>query len=468
MSALARWFHAQNAEVAGYDRTPTDLTEALQKEGIALDHSGLASALPNSLQEDITHGRTDRWTIVWTPAIPREFPLLKQLQAAGFTLHKRSEILGKISQNRPLLAVAGTHGKTTTSTLLAHLLHHGGLPVEAFLGGIALGQGSNLLLADQGDPQPWMVAEADEYDRSFLTLHPTCAAVTSVDADHLDIYGSHDQMLNAFGQFSSQVKGGGLLWHSEVVKSLHRAMPETQDLDADIYGELPNGSALSRAGWAAGYSEVGPAASGIAGESTFKLHLEGHEPMEVLWHMPGPHNAANATAAAYLAWRAGMAPADIPDALAAFPGVARRFEIKHKNANKAIIDDYAHHPIEVAGAIAAARQSFPGRRLTGIFQPHLYSRTQDFMEGFAQSLSALDNCLLLPIYAARENPIPGVDTQAIGEKMVGCPVECPPEIRFLDVLEQMDPEVLLFMGAGDLNRWIDPAWERMNNKTTTT
>ncbi|MDB4787194.1 UDP-N-acetylmuramate--L-alanine ligase [Flavobacteriales bacterium] len=467
MSALARWFHAQGAQVAGYDRTATTLTQALQQEGIAVDHSGAKGALPESLREDMAQGVTDRWTIVWTPAIPNEFPLLQGLQHSGFPLYKRSEILGKISQDRPLLAVAGTHGKTTTSTLLAHILHHGGAPVEAFLGGIALGQDSNLLLASLGDPHPWMVAEADEYDRSFLTLYPTSAAITSIEPDHLDIYGTHDQMLKAFGQFSGQVKEGGLLWHADVIKPLHTVVPETQSLNPEIYGELPPNANLAERGWAAGYAQVGAATSGRTGEAQFMLHLRGHAPMQVVWRMPGTHNAANATAAAYLACRAGLDPATIPDALAAFPGVARRFEIKHKGDNKAIIDDYAHHPTEVKGAIAAARQSFPGRRLTGVFQPHLYSRTQDFMEGFAKALSALDNCILLPIYAARENPIPGVDTQGIGEKMVGCPVECPSEIRFLDALEQMDPEVLLFMGAGDLNRWIDPAWDRMNKNTTT-
>ncbi len=467
MSALARWFHAQGAEVSGYDRNNTALTQALQKEGIGVDHTGATTALPLSLQEDILQKRTDRWTIVWTPAVPSEFSLLGRLRQAGFTVHKRAQILGKLSENRPVLAVAGTHGKTTTSTLLAHLLHTGKIPVEAFLGGISLGEGSNLLMAGRGQDRPWMVAEADEYDRSFLTLHPTCAAITSIDADHLDIYGTHEQMLQAFGQFSTQVKAGGLLWHVDVVKPLQKAALNTQALTPEIYGELDPKSTLSDRGWAAGYAEVGPSGSEPTAKAKFMLHLKDHPPMEVLWNMPGPHNAANATAAAYLACRAGMDPAAIPSALAAFPGVARRFEIKYRSGGKAIIDDYAHHPTEVQGAIAAARQTFPGRRLTGVFQPHLYSRTQDFMDGFALALSELDNCLLLPIYAARENPIPGVDTQGIGEKMVGCPVECPPEIRFLDALEQMDPEVLLFMGAGDLDRWIDPAWDRMNKDTTT-
>jgi len=467
MSALARWFHAKGAEVAGYDRTTTALTQALQEEGISVDHSGENTALPESLQQDISQGNPDRWTIIWTPAIPAEFPLLKLLQQAGFTLQKRAQVLGKISQNRPVLAVAGTHGKTTTSTLLAHLLHHGGVPVEAFLGGIALGQASNLLLAGKDEKSPWMVAEADEFDRSFLTLYPTFAAITSVDADHLDIYGTHQEVLQAFGQFAEQIKEGGLLWHEDVVEPLQQAVPATAHLNADVYGELAPQESLEGRGWAAGYAQVGHAASGPHGEARFELHLRGQAPMEVCWRLPGQHNAANATAAAYLACRAGVDPAAIPPALAAFPGVARRFEVKYRTEEKAVIDDYAHHPTEVQGAIAAARQFFPGKRLTGVFQPHLYSRTQDFMNAFAEALSALDNCILLPIYAAREKPIPGVDTQGIGEKMVGCPVECPEESRFLDALEQMDPEVLLFMGAGDLDRWIDPAWDRMNTNTTT-
>lgn len=467
MSALARWFHAQGATVAGYDRTSTALTEALEAEGIAVSYEGDIAALPAALQADIAAAKNDRWTIVWTPAIPKDFALITALSEAGFTLHKRAEILGMLSRERPLLAVAGTHGKTTTSTLLAHLLAHASLPVEAFLGGIALGQGSNLLLAGQGHARPWMVAEADEFDRSFLTLHPQFAAITSIDADHLDIYGTHASMLAAFASFAGQVQPGGLLLHADTVSAINEAA--TAALPHSIYGALPTGTSLKDLGWAAAYSAVDriPAPSSTTGLAQFTLHLQGHPPMLVQWNMPGAHNAANATAAAHLAVCAGMPPAAIPTALAAFPGVARRFEIRHHQGQKAIIDDYAHHPSEIQGAIAAARLAFPGQRITGVFQPHLYSRTQDFMDGFAQALSALDACILLPIYPARELPIPGVDAQGIGEKMVGCPVECPPESRFLDVLEKMDPTVLLFMGAGDLNQWIEPAWDRMNPAKTT-
>ncbi|MBL6644887.1 MAG: UDP-N-acetylmuramate--L-alanine ligase [Flavobacteriales bacterium] len=467
MSALARWFHAQGATVAGYDRTSTALTQALESEGIEVSYKGDVAALPAALQADISSGQNDRWTIVWTPAIPRDFALITALTEAGFNLHKRAEILGELSRERPLLAVAGTHGKTTTSTLLAHLLAHASLPVEAFLGGIALGQGSNLLLAGKGHPRPWMVAEADEFDRSFLTLHPQYAAITSIDADHLDIYGTHASMLAAFAAFAGQVKPGGLLLHADTASAISEAAVET--LSHSTYGALPAGASMEALGLAAAYSTVdrNPTPSSTTGLAQFTLHLQGHPPMLVQWNMPGAHNAANATAAAHLAVCAGMSPAAIPAALAAFPGVARRFEIKHHQGQKAIIDDYAHHPREIEGAIAAARLAFPNQPITGVFQPHLFSRTQDFMESFARALSALDACILLPIYPARELPIPGVDAQGIGEKMVGCPVECPPESRFLDVLEKMDPTVLLFMGAGDLNQWIEPAWDRMNPAKTT-
>ena len=461
MSALARWFNIQGAEVAGYDRQSSELTRALAEEGIEVDHTGALEQLPDSLRREMATGKPEAWTVVWTPAIPSDFPLLHSLREAGFKLHKRAEVLGNITRGKPLLAVAGTHGKTTTSTLLAHLLQFAGIPVDAFLGGVALGEQSNLLLSDRREPAPWMVVEADEYDRSFLTLSPRHAVITSVDPDHLDIYGHHDAMLDAFVRFATQVEHKETLVHIDAARALLDAVPEAHEVGLAMYGPLEDGVALEPT-WKAGYSHVGHDAD----QARFTLHLEAHPPMPVRWRLPGAHNAANATAAAQLATQAGMAPSQIPAALAAFPGVARRFEIKHQGSHLVIVDDYAHHPSEIEGTIAAARQAFPQRRITGVFQPHLFSRTRDFMEGFARTLSALDECVLLPIYPARELPIPGVDAQGIGDKMVGCTVETPSESRFLDVLEKLAPEVLLFMGAGDLHQWIDPAWERLQPQKT--
>ena len=463
MSALARWYNAHGAHVAGYDRTASPLTEQLQREGIQVDISGEIHALPHSLASDLTSGQTQNWLIVATPAVPSEFPLLVALQAAGFRIWKRSEILGQLTANRPLIAIAGTHGKTTTSTLLSHILHKGGLPVEAFLGGISKETGSNLLLAGQGTESPWIVAEADEFDRSFLTLHPVHAVITSTDADHLDIYGSAAALLQAFGAFATQVAPGGLLVHVDAIPAgsteFQTTMPSHQ-----CYGELPSHQSLEAMGWAAAYSDV----KGEAGRSKFKLHLLGHAPMDIVWTLPGKHNAANATAAAVMGLKAGISANALPQLLGGFPGVSRRFEVRHNSPRFTVIDDYAHHPSEIEGTIAAARLLYPNRKLVGVFQPHLFSRTKDFLEGFAKSLCALDECLLLPIYAAREKPIPGVDAQAIGEKMVGCPVNCPEESRFLDVLETCDPDVLLFMGAGDLHRWIPAAIARFSPSTSQT
>lgn len=466
MSALARWFQANGAEVAGYDRTPTDLTRSLAAEGMAVDHSGDIACMPTTLQEDMAQGHTARWTIVWTPAIPSDFPLLVALRAAGFEPMKRAELLGRISRERPLLAVAGTHGKTTTTSLLAHILDFAGIPMEAFLGGIALGRASNLWMNQAeapgatGQQPPWMVAEADEFDRSFLQLYPRCAAITSVEPDHLDIYGEPEQLLEAFRAFAAQVDEGGLLVHADAALAL-TAKPTPGQTEWQRYGELGEGEQLSQKGWVAAYASV-EAPEGTPG---FTLHLEGCAPMPVRWRMPGSHNAANATAAAYLALQAGVDPSCLAEALGSFPGVARRFEVRHTSDQHVIVDDYAHHPSEISGTIAAARLAYPGRHITGVFQPHLYSRTRDFMTEFARALSALDACILLPIYAARETPMPGVDAQGIGEKMAGCPVKCPPENRFLDVLEELDPDVLLFMGAGDLDQWIDPAWARLEGET---
>ena len=462
MSALARWFNAHGAEVAGYDRTPSALTRALKEEGIAVDHSGALDELPAGLLQDMKNESGRTWTIVWTPAIPADFPLLVALNAAGYTPLKRAELLGRITRDKPLLAVAGTHGKTTTTSLLAHMLSYNGTAVEAFLGGIALEGNSNLLLSKEtGDAPLWMVAEADEFDRSFLHLRPTHAAITSVDPDHLDIYGTHKKMLAAFADFAHQVAPGGLLVHTDAAAAWSDPSA-LQSVGAQIYGPLKTRESLEVRGWSAGYSDV----RGEDGQAKFTLHLRGQAPMQISWRLPGTHNAANATAAAHLAVQAGIAPLQVPATLSAFSGVARRFEIKRQSDTRVIVDDYAHHPREIAGTIAAARLTFPNRKITGIFQPHLYSRTQDFLEDFAAALSKLDACVLLPIYAAREAPIPGVDAHEIGEKMVGCPVKCPPENRFLDVLEKLDPDVLLFMGAGDLDRWIEPAWNRLEKKTT--
>ena len=456
MSALARWFHAEGAVVAGYDRTATPLTESLVAEGMAVDTTGTIDALPESLQEDLSEGRTDRWTIVRTPAVPDHFPLLVLLRGAGFQLMKRAEVLGKLTRGKPLMAIAGTHGKTTTSTLLAHLLHEAGLPVNAFLGGVAKGFGSNLLLAGEGHAEPWVVVEADEFDRSFLTLHPRHAVITSTDADHLDIYGDPTALARSFADFAGQVDRNGLLMHHDAARHLAATLTEGEAPACAMYGRIAD---TLPDGWAGGHSDVRRTEDGKA---AFGLHLPGHPTLDVAWNLPGDHNAANATAAAILAVRAGMAPDAIPAALAAFPGIDRRFEIRHRSPELVVIDDYAHHPSEIAGTIAAARTAFPGRRLVGVFQPHLFSRTRDFLEDFGHSLGKLDHAIVLPIYAAREEPLPGVDAQAVGDKVVGCPVNCPDESRFLEVLEQSVPEVLLFMGAGDLHHWIPAAIDRLS------
>jgi len=462
MSALARWHHHHGAAVAGYDRMATSLTDQLRAEGIPIDITGQREALPTELLSDLELGHSDRWTIVRTPAVPDDFPLLALFRDAGFTILKRAELLGRITENRPLLAVAGTHGKTTTSTLLAHLLHQDGTPVEAFLGGIARSTGSNLILSEPGQEQPWTIAEADEFDRSFLTLHPLHAVITSVDPDHLDIYGTVDALHMAMVQFANQVKPGGLLLHEGVAKALTDSGKSNLLPTHSIYGTMESGQHPPN-GWAAGHTTP----SNHSGESKFILHLSGQDPVDIQWRMPGAHNAANATAAASLALRAGLSTGSIARGLANFPGIARRFEIRHDFPNLTVIDDYAHHPNEILSTIAAARSAYPDRHLVGVFQPHLYTRTRDFLHGFASALSTLDHCLLLPIYPARETPIAGVDAQAVGEKMVGCPVECPVESRFLDVLETCDPDVLLFMGAGDLDRWIPRAIERLSASRST-
>ncbi|MCC6460759.1 MAG: UDP-N-acetylmuramate--L-alanine ligase [Saprospiraceae bacterium] len=434
MSALARYFYGHGVAVYGYDRTETELTRALVAEGMQVHY-----------EDDVRHIPEGVDLVVWTPAVPQDHQELNWFRERGYPLKKRSEVLGIISQGKRCIAIAGTHGKTTSSTMVAHLLRASGVDASAFLGGISANLGSNFV---EGKSD-WVVVEADEYDRSFLQLYPEIAILNSLDPDHLDIYGTPEAVVEAYKQFVRQIKPGGKLIYrqglplDEVAEELRQSGRQvfTFGIDTGDY-EAYNL-----------HVENGQMAFGI--KSSFfdwsKLRL----------NYPGRHNVENATAAWAAVMSAGAFTPEMPAALAAFRGVKRRFEYIVRQEGRVYVDDYAHHPTELQAVISAARMMFPTQRITGIFQPHLYTRTRDFADGFAAALDLLDECLLLPIYPARELPIEGVQSEMILDKMNLLHKKVVSKAEVLTAIQNHPPEILLTMGAGDIDTLIEPIKQLM-------
>ncbi|HET9505743.1 MAG TPA: UDP-N-acetylmuramate--L-alanine ligase [Hymenobacter sp.] len=434
MSALARWFKANGHSVSGYDKTETPLTQALQAEGIAVHYADTVENIPAEVRENPA-----KTLVVLTPAIPTDSREWAWLRAQGYDIRKRSQVLGVLTEGKPTIAVAGTHGKTTTSSMVAHLLHHAGLDAGAFLGGIAVNLESNLLLPKS--PTAPVVVEADEYDRSFLTLHPDVAIITSTDADHLDIYGNKEALVESFCQFAAQLKPGGTLLLN------HTA-------DARVAAAAPAGTRVLRYGLTAAQ---GPDlfAENITPEG-HKFYFDLHGPQGMVAGLelavPGFHNVENMLAAAAVAQLHGVGEQALREAVAAYRGVKRRFEFVVTNPDKVYVDDYAHHPREIEAFLRSLRALYPAKQLRVIFQPHLFTRTRDFAEGFSQSLSLADEVVLLDIYPARELPLPGV-TSAMLLDAITAPRKSIQTKE--DVLENARSdanfEVLATVGAGDID-----------------
>lgn len=426
MSALARYFKLRGKLVAGYDRSPSPLTQEMEKEGIAIHFTDEVSAIPRSFLE---LPKTDVLVVI-TPAIPANHTELNFFKEEGYTLVKRSEVLGLITRETFGIGIAGTHGKTTTSAITSHLLEASALKPAAFVGGIMANYGTNFLPGMGGIS----VMEADEFDRSFLRLHPSVAVITAMDPDHLDIYGTEENFREGFLQYASQVVDGGKLIVHESLCPFFKdkafisyGIGETADVRAKNI-RVENGR--------------------------FVFDIDGIFTLENLsLAMPGRHNVSNAVAALSAAYFAGAPLDKLALALASFKGVKRRFELMAENAGKVYIDDYAHHPKELDACISAARELFPGKRIFGAFQPHLFSRTRDFAEGFAQSLSALDYLYLLPIYPARELPIEGVTSEFL-QAQISCPNEIVSKTDLAKSvsLDLGNFDVLLTMGAGDIDQ----------------
>jgi UDP-N-acetylmuramate--alanine ligase len=383
MSALARWFQANGKQVAGYDRSPSALTNSLSAEGIFVHYDDSIAAIPDAFLADVS-----KVLIVYTPAIPQNHSGLKYFQQNGFMLKKRAEVLGLISQNMRCIAVAGTHGKTTTSSMIAHILTYGGMDCAAFLGGITQNYQTNLLLNKQQDHNTFVVVEADEYDRSFLQLYPEIAVITSTDADHLDIYGSADEVTNSYSAFAKQVS-------KKLFVSNHTHLNQETVLQANLTPYSQNPFTTDKGIYAINIhiAHARFVFSYVSPETTI-------ENIELI--IPGFHNVENAVAAISVALAVGIAPETIKEALGIFKGVKRRFEYVLNSEKGILLDDYAHHPTEIGAFLQSLRALYPSRHITAIFQPHLFSRTKDFYKEFAKSLSLADRLVLLPIYPARE------------------------------------------------------------------
>ena len=435
MSAIARYYKRKGYAVAGYDRTPSDLTRELEAEGIAVHYEDRPDLIPQD---------TESTLVVYTPAIPATLEELRFVQARGYRVIKRSRMLGEIAQGQRCLAVAGTHGKTTTSTLVAHILTESGAGCSAFLGGISKNYDTNMLVSDT----PTVVAEADEYDRSFLQLHPAIAAITAMDADHLDIYGDLAHVQEAFRCFASQV--------SEVLILKYGLPVSASGTPARI---LSYSFDDPRADFHAENLRLGP-----LGHFTYDLvHPEGVL-KDIFVGTLGWVNVENSVAAAAICLCDGIAPEAIRHAIGTSQGAKRRLDVHVNTPTLTYIDDYAHHPQELATAISSIRSIFPGRRITGIFQPHLFTRTRDFAAGFAEALSGLDKLILLGIYPAREEPIPGVTSEIIFRDVTAPEKVLIDKSELMPLLEKEPLDVLVTFGAGDIDRFIEPITELLKER----
>lgn len=427
MSALARYFLGRGLEVAGYDRHCSELTRALSSEGVEVSYSEGLAHLPLAYR-----AASADTLVVYTPAISRDDALLRYFQQRGHGLHKRSEVLGWISEEYETYAIAGTHGKTTTSAMLSYVLHSLG-GCSAFLGGVSRNLGSNWV--GGGEESRLLVVEADEFDRSFLTLRPELPLVTSVAPDHLDYYGTFEALVGAFRQYAMFSRSGKLVCQYGV-----------RDWFADLGLELLTYGVEERD---AMYSAWDIHHQGT--HSYFTACMPSGERREVELGVPGRHNVENCLAVLAMCSHAGLELSEVTRVLPGFAGVARRFSVMYSGQRVVHIDDYAHHPDEILATLRAVREMFPGRHVTGIFQPHLYSRTRDLLDGFASALSGFDSVLLLPIYAARERPIAGVSSELLLERL---PCELPKfSVRpatLMDALGELPYEVVVTLGAGDI------------------
>lgn len=435
MSALARYFKACGYEVAGYDRTCSPLTQELENEGIAIHYVDDPSLMPDDIE-----------FVIITLAIPANLQELKVLRERKVKMMTRAEMLGVLSRQRRTLAIAGTHGKTTTTALVSHIMLTADTKISAFIGGIARNINSNVVIGGTGDK--FLVVEADEFGRSFLQLSPFASIVTSIDADHLDVYGDYQHLVDGFNEFVEKNSDDGIVIY-------HENLPVSTTKRHLTYG-LENADVMAcNVQIVNGLTEFEVA---VSGDDVFKL-----EGVRFVMQLYGDHNVQNALAAILMCAFSGVDTATIKEALLTFKGVQRRFDIRVRDGKHIYVDDYAHHPEEIKAALTTARKVFPDKELTVVFQPHLFTRTRDFMDGFAESLSIADRVILLDIYPARELPIEGVTSAALLAKITSPKKMLSSKENLVSVVNDIDPELIMTMGAGDVDRFV-PVFEELFTK----
>jgi len=437
MSALARWFKRQGKYVAGYDRTETPLTRQLVMEGIEVTYEDTVAAIPDRFKEE-----DGEYLVIRTPAIPPDNEILDFFIHKKFTVKKRSEVLGAISRHNFTIAVAGTHGKTTTCALIAHILKESKMNMAAFLGGILQNYNTNLVIHEKPGQPLKIVVEADEYDRSFLTLNPDIAVITAVDPDHLDIYGDYAEMEKGFRDFVSRIKNkGSLIIHKGLLEPV---MPDDRrDIKVMEYG----------------LSHIPVRSENIRLEKE-EVRFTYRNPTMTIenipFALPGFHNIENAVAAITVCLQLGIEASSIKSAISNFRGIKRRFEFILYTDNLVFIDDYAHHPEEIKALLSSLRAIYEGRKITVVFQPHLYSRTKDFAREFAGALDLADEVLLLDIYPARERPMEGVTSNLIMDHMNITDKMICSKIDLIEELDTRDLDILVTVGAGDIDQVVEP------------
>ena len=440
MSALVRYFLSKGKKVGGYDRTPSELTLKLIEEGADIHYEEAPEKIPDEFKNP------ENTLVVYTAAMPEDHILLQYFRKHGFTIYKRAQVLGMLTRSSKGLCAAGTHGKTTTSAMTAHLLHQSQVGCDAFLGGISKNYGTNLLLSDNN---AYVVIEADEFDRSFHWLRPYATIITSTDADHLDIYGTEEAYLESFNHYTSLIQPGGAL----IIREGIRLQPRLQE-GVRLY------TYSSESGdFHAENIRIG------GGEIVFDYVSPLGNISNVQLGVPVAINIENGIAAMALAQLGGVSNEDIKTGMASFRGVDRRFDFKIKTDKVVYLSDYAHHPEEIKQSILSMRALYEGKKLTGIFQPHLYTRTRDFYQEFADSLSLLDEVILTDIYPARELPIEGVSSQLIYDNLrpdidkILCKKE-----EVIDILKEKEIEVLMTLGAGDIENYAPQICEILNER----
>jgi UDP-N-acetylmuramate--alanine ligase len=433
MSAIARYLNNNGHKVYGYDRTQTQLSIQLEQEGMNISYEDDPTCLPSNID-----------LVIYTPAIPKDNKILQEVINRGLRLEKRAIALSEIIKDKKVVAISGTHGKTTTSGLLAHLLHNSKIGCSAFLGGIANNYSTNMLCNEKSE---YVVVEADEYDRSFLQLRPYIAAITSISPDHLDIYQNRDNLEQAFTQFANQTnKNGRIFLKKEVSIETNTDITTNTysltNIESDYYAwnlRVSNGS----------------------------YYFDYHTPEKIYYDMqmtyPGIHNIENAILALSIALTLGVSEYELRSALKSFKGMKRRFDLKFKTAETIYYDDYAHHPEEIEATITSLRHLYPNKRICGIFQPHLYSRTKDFADEFAKALEELDDIILLPIYPAREEPIPGITSKTILHKINKMDKYHVTKEQLFPLLSALQLQLLVTLGAGDIDQLIEPIIELLTD-----